>query len=188
MLAPGGRAAFTVWDDPSRSRWLGVVLDAFAAAGAQPPADVPPGPPMFQFADESAFSRLLTDAGLVDVTVERSNSRSSSKAATSCGRGSSKAACACGRCPWAAGGDAARDRTHFDELIDEYRTEDGYEVPVAVKLASGQAPRRSESPGIGLPRRSRRRGHRSPRRFASLGPSFERSSSRMCGNSRSFAS
>ena len=60
VLAPDGRAAFTVWDDPSRSRWLGVVLDAFTAAGAQPPPDVPPGPPLFQFADDGAFTRLLT--------------------------------------------------------------------------------------------------------------------------------
>ena len=63
VLAPDGRAAFSVWDEPSRSRWLGVVLDAVTAAGAQPPADVPPGPPMFRFADDGEFGRLLTRGG-----------------------------------------------------------------------------------------------------------------------------
>ncbi len=31
-------------------------------------------------------------------------------------------------------------RADFDELVEEYRTEDGFEVPVAVKLASGRKP------------------------------------------------
>src|SRR4051794_6257900 len=47
VLARDGRVAFTVWDDPSRSRWQGVVLDAVAEVGALPPTDVPPGPPIF---------------------------------------------------------------------------------------------------------------------------------------------
>ena len=29
-------------------------------------------------------------------------------------------------------------RNHFDGLIEEYRTDEGFEVPVAVKLASGR--------------------------------------------------
>jgi ubiquinone/menaquinone biosynthesis C-methylase UbiE len=29
LLAPDGRAAYTVWNEPSRSRWIGVVLEAF---------------------------------------------------------------------------------------------------------------------------------------------------------------
>jgi hypothetical protein len=31
-------------------------------------------------------------------------------------------------------------RTHFDELLEEYRTEDGFDVAVSVKLASGRTP------------------------------------------------
>jgi hypothetical protein len=31
-------------------------------------------------------------------------------------------------------------RTHFDELLEEYRTEKGFEVPVSVKFASGRKP------------------------------------------------
>src|SRR5207245_6157500 len=45
VLAPGGRLALTWWDDPARSRINGTFFDAVAAAGAQPPAVVPAGPP-----------------------------------------------------------------------------------------------------------------------------------------------
>jgi hypothetical protein len=31
-------------------------------------------------------------------------------------------------------------RTHFDELLEDYRTDDGFDVPVSVKLASGRKP------------------------------------------------
>src|SRR5690242_16794694 len=52
VLRPGGRLALTWWDDPSRSRINGTFLDAVAAAGAQPPRDLPPGPPAFQFSED----------------------------------------------------------------------------------------------------------------------------------------
>ena len=58
MLEPGGAAAFTVWDVPSRGRWLGVLVDAIEDVGVSAPADVPAGPPFFRFADENE----LTDA------------------------------------------------------------------------------------------------------------------------------
>jgi SAM-dependent methyltransferase len=45
VLAPGGRLALTVWDLPERARFLGVLLEALAAAGASPPEDIPVGPP-----------------------------------------------------------------------------------------------------------------------------------------------
>ena len=31
-------------------------------------------------------------------------------------------------------------RKHFDELLEDYRTEDGFAVPVSVKLASARKP------------------------------------------------
>ena len=68
--SPGGRVAFTVWDVPTRGRWLGVLLDAVADVGATPPADIPPGPPIFRFADDVEFARLLSNAGLADAAVE----------------------------------------------------------------------------------------------------------------------
>ena len=64
VLKPGGRVAFTVWDRPDRARFIGVVLDAVGRVGAPPPADLPPGPPIFRFADNAEFSRLFRGAGL----------------------------------------------------------------------------------------------------------------------------
>ncbi len=141
VVAPDGRAAWSVWDEPSRGRWLGVVFDAFAAAGAQPPTDVPPGPPIFRFADESEFKRLLTDAGLVDVTVETVEFplrlASSDELWSGLVDGTVRVRpMIIGQAP-----ELQRAiRTHFDELLEEYRTDDGFDVPVSVKLASGRKP------------------------------------------------
>jgi SAM-dependent methyltransferase len=139
VVAPGGRAAFSVWDEPSRGRWLGVVFDAFTAAGAQPPADVPPGPPIFRFADESEFTRLLTGAGLVDVAVETVEFplrlASGDELRTGLVDGTVRVR------PMIVGQSAEMQRairTHFDELLEDYRTDDGFDVPVSVKLASGR--------------------------------------------------
>jgi SAM-dependent methyltransferase len=59
VLRPGGRVALTMWDFPDRARFIGVLLDAIAAAGAQPPPDLPPGPPIFRFSDEDQLAGLL---------------------------------------------------------------------------------------------------------------------------------
>jgi SAM-dependent methyltransferase len=141
VVAPGGRAAFSVWDEPSRGRWLGVVFDAFTAAGAQTPADVPPGPPIFRFADESEFTRLLTGAGLVDVTVETVEFplrlASGEELWTGLVDGTVRVR------PMIVGQSEEMQRairTHFDELLEDYRMDDGFKVPVSVKLASGRKP------------------------------------------------
>jgi len=141
VVAPDGRAAFSVWDEPSRGRWLGVVFDAFTAAGAQPPADVPPGPPIFRFADENEFTRLLTGAGLVDVAVETVEFplqlASSDELWSGLVDGTVRVR------PMIVGQSAEMQRAiraHFDELLEEYRTDDGFDVPVSVKLASGRKP------------------------------------------------
>lgn len=68
VLRPGGRVALTMWDFPDRSRFIGVLLEAIAEAGAEPPADVPAGPPIFRFADEAELAGVL--GGFDDVTIE----------------------------------------------------------------------------------------------------------------------
>ena len=70
VLEPGGAAAFTVWDVPSRGRWLGVLADAIEEVGVSAPADVPAGPPFFRFADEAELTQLITGAGLAEPAVE----------------------------------------------------------------------------------------------------------------------
>lgn len=69
VLGSGGRLALATWDVPSRARLFGFFLEAFSEVGAAPPSDLPAGPDVFRFADDAAFTDLLTAAGLRDVEV-----------------------------------------------------------------------------------------------------------------------
>jgi SAM-dependent methyltransferase len=141
VLAVDGRAAFSVWNEPSRSRWLGVILEAFAATGAPSPPDVPPGPPIFRFADESEFSRLLTNAGLADVAVKTVEFPLELESVDELWNG--LVAGTVRLRPLVVGQSPEvihAIRTNFDELLEEYRAERGFDVPVSVKIASGRKP------------------------------------------------
>jgi len=70
VLAPGGRLALTVWDVPARSRLQGVFFDTLAEEGVGLPPGVPPGPPMYLFADDDELTSLLNGAGLEQVDVQ----------------------------------------------------------------------------------------------------------------------
>ena len=141
VLAPGGRAAFTVWDEPIRCRFLGVLIDAVAEAGATPPADLPAGPPLFRFADDAEFASLLSEAGLAGVSVEAVAFTEPIESADELWNG-----LMCGTVrmsPLILGQTEAmqrRIRHSFERLLDEYRSDGGFAVPVAVKLASGRKP------------------------------------------------
>lgn len=139
VLQPGGRAAFTVWDAPTRGRWVGVFFDAFAAAGAHPPDGVPAGPPFFRLADDGEFSGLLEGAGLSDVRVDTVafdlRIRDGSELWDGLVKGSVRVR------PMILGQTEVVQRAireRYDELLEEYRTQDGYDIPVSVKLASGR--------------------------------------------------
>ncbi|NNH68978.1 class I SAM-dependent methyltransferase [Nocardia uniformis] len=69
VLAPGGKVALTVWDVPARARLFGWVTEALALAGAEPPDDIPPGPPFFRFADDEEMHRLLEGNGFEKTTI-----------------------------------------------------------------------------------------------------------------------
>ena len=69
VLAPGGRLVLTTWDEPSRCRLAGVLVDAVARVDPPPLQGLPPGPGFFQFANTDAFTQLLAEAGLTDVQV-----------------------------------------------------------------------------------------------------------------------
>jgi SAM-dependent methyltransferase len=68
VLRPGGRVAVAVWGPRERNPWLGLVLDAVSdQIGSPVPPPGAPGP--FSLDEPEALARLLTDAGLVDVSV-----------------------------------------------------------------------------------------------------------------------
>src|SRR6267142_5784396 len=68
-LLPGGRTAFSWWDDPSRQRIQGIFRDAIAEVGVSVPSDVPQGHNVYRFSNTGEFLRLLEGAGLAEVTV-----------------------------------------------------------------------------------------------------------------------
>ena len=141
VLAPGGRLALSVWDVPERARFIGVLIDAVTAAGARPPEDVPVGPPIFRFSDEEEFAALLRANGLEDVdvtTVAFSYSTASpDELWDGLLRGTVRtAALVLGQTEAMQ----QRIRAEFDRVVAEHRVEDGLELPVSVRLASGRKP------------------------------------------------
>lgn len=141
VLVRDGRVGFTVWDEPSRGRWLGVILEAVAAAGAHPPVDVPPGPSIFRFADEGEFARLLADAGFDDVAVETVDFSLHLESGDELWHGLAEGSVRVRPLILGQTQEMQRAiRAHFDELLDEYRVAGGFDVPVSVKLASGRKP------------------------------------------------
>ncbi len=69
VLRPGGRLALSTWD-PGPPTFVGALVEAITQAGATPPADMPPGPPFYQYAEDDEFAALLRGAGLHDPSVQ----------------------------------------------------------------------------------------------------------------------
>ena len=139
VLEPGGAAAFTVWDVPSRGRWLGVLVDAIEDVGVSAPADVPAGPPFFRFADEAQLNQLITGAGLADPAVDTVEFPLQISSADELWDGLIEGAVRMRAVVHAQSDDVQRAiRARFDELLDDYAAGDGFEVSVSVKLGSGR--------------------------------------------------
>ena len=68
-----GRLALAWWDMPARNQLHGVLLESIQEAGAVPPRDLPPGPPMFRYSDAGQISDLLRSAGLHEIAVTPHN-------------------------------------------------------------------------------------------------------------------
>jgi SAM-dependent methyltransferase len=68
VTRPGGRVALSTWDAEGAVFGRGFI-EAVAAAGAAPPADLPPGPPFFQYCEDEEFAALLRGAGLTSPSV-----------------------------------------------------------------------------------------------------------------------
>jgi SAM-dependent methyltransferase len=141
VLAPGGRAALTVWDVPERMRVLGVVLDALGEAGAVTPADIPVGPPFFRFADDRQFASLLRDQGLEDVEVRTiafvHPVASLDELWTGVLTGAVRTSALILRQPEDV---QLRIRAALEQTVRPYAVGGILELPVGVKLASGRRP------------------------------------------------
>lgn len=141
VLAPGGRAALSVWDAPERGRLPGIFAEAVARAGASPPAGVPAGPPFFHFSDDGELARLLSGAGFADTAVRTLSFVHRVPSADQLWHGVLDGtvrtrATVLGQPPDVQ----ARIRAAFDELAAAYADGGGVAVPVGVKIASGARP------------------------------------------------
>jgi SAM-dependent methyltransferase len=138
VVVNGGRSATTVWDAPEHNRYLGVMFDAIGGAGATPPADLPPGPPIFRFADEGVLAQLLEDAGFSDVTVQTIAFDEHLSSPTEHWEAIMGGAVRLPPLVFGQPEPVQREiRSRFEQLLEEHRAPDGLEVPVSVKLASG---------------------------------------------------
>jgi ubiquinone/menaquinone biosynthesis C-methylase UbiE len=139
VLAPNGRLALTVWDVPEQARFLGVLVDAVAAAGARAPEEMPVGPPIFRFSDEREFARLLSDQVLEEIQVRTVAFSHSVPSAEDLWRGLLGGTVRTSGLILAQTDDVQREiRSAFDRIVQECAVGDGLEVPVSVKLASGR--------------------------------------------------
>lgn len=140
-LLPGGRIAFSWWDDPARHRIQAIFREAIDEVGVSMPPDVPQGHNVHRFSSTSEFLQLLNRARLVDVMVEE-------QAATYSVSDSETLWCG------GVGGlvltgsairhqdKATRDliRAAFERRVSYYRSADGLTLPVAFKVGSGRRP------------------------------------------------
>ena len=138
VLAPGGRLALTWWDDPARSRINGTFFDAIAAAGAQPPPDLPSGPPAFRFAEDTALLSLLRGPGLGDTRVTTLGWTHRAPTLDAWWEGGLGAmlrvsAVVRGQPPEMR----RRVRAAFQRLASAYSVTGGYDIPNSAKLAVG---------------------------------------------------
>jgi 2-polyprenyl-3-methyl-5-hydroxy-6-metoxy-1,4-benzoquinol methylase len=138
VLRPGGWLALSTWDSPERGRLLGVLVDAVTEVGAQPPADLPTGPPIFRFADDDEFRRLLGGAGLSDVNVQTVAFTQRFASRDELWNGLIGATVRTRATVLAQPQEVqARIRATFDRLVRPYAQADALVVPISVKLASG---------------------------------------------------
>ena len=120
---------------------MGVLLDAVADVGAAPPADIPPGPPIFRFADDVEFERLLSNSGLEHAVVQTIDFSLRVQSAAELWDGLVEGTVRVRPLVVAQSEETQQAiRARFEELLEEYRDGDGFEVPVAVKLGSGRKP------------------------------------------------
>lgn len=142
VLRPGASAAATVWDRPERMRLIGVVAEAIQQAqGVRDPGIPRDGPDPYRFADDAAFTALLSEAGLDGARVHTIEFEQPVSSTDELWEGM-------------LGGTVRTStvierqetqvvelvRGALDHTVSPYRGETGIALPVAAKLGSGRRP------------------------------------------------
>ena len=141
VLAPDGRLALTVWDVPERARFIGALVEAVATAGADPPQDVPVGPPIFRYSNDQEFADLLRGRQLEDVQVSTVSFSHHLPSPDALWRGLLGGTVRISALIRGQTSEMQRQiRAAFDRNLQQYEIDDGLELPVSVKLATGRKP------------------------------------------------
>ncbi|HEX6014082.1 MAG TPA: methyltransferase domain-containing protein [Geminicoccaceae bacterium] len=139
VLTRGGRAAFTVWDGPPRSRLITLLGEAVRATGVDPAGAIPAGPDSFRFAADAEFAALLRGGGLTDVGVETIDLIHAGDNPDALWEGMLGGSVrGAGLVEAQDGPTRERIRLEFGRLVEELRDGGRYRIPIAVKLASGR--------------------------------------------------
>jgi SAM-dependent methyltransferase len=142
VLRPGGAVALATWDVPANARLFGLFLDAVGEAGAAPPANLPAGPDVFRFADDAAFTELLSGAGLEAVEVSRVGFKHQFATFDEYWRALQDGTVRMSSLLYGqTDGTRVRIRSVLERRLREHRTATGFAVPVSVKIAMGRKPR-----------------------------------------------
>jgi SAM-dependent methyltransferase len=139
VLVPGGRLAFSWWDQPARQRVQGLFREVIAELGLTPPPEVPQGHDMLRFADPEAFVRLLRGAGLAWEEVwphGTTHLMPDVDALWQAGMGGMAVNSAAIAAQDAA--TQAQARTVTARLVEVHRSPRGLEIPIAYLIGTGQ--------------------------------------------------
>jgi SAM-dependent methyltransferase len=141
VTRPGGRVALTTWDSQRRTRFVGAVMDAVAGAGATVPEELPAGPSLFQYSPDREFAALLMGAGLTEPIIETiaftHRVDDLDEFWEDILGGTVRTTVLVTTQPPET---QAKIRRRWDELLEPYRGDDGWDVPCSVKLGSAQKP------------------------------------------------
>jgi SAM-dependent methyltransferase len=139
VLAARGTIAFSVWDRPQRNRLNGVFADALMDVGVESAVDVEQGPDPYCFSDDADFEALLDAAGIGEVQVETLSLTIAVADPDALWNGFMGSSVRMRAVIDDQSEDARRRvREAFEHRVEAHRHEDGIELPVVVKLASGR--------------------------------------------------
>ena len=133
------RVAVAQWDAAERARLIGLLTDAIAAAGVQPPTGQPVGPSRERLARDEELRRLFEGAGLADVRVDTVAFVEPMRGTDELWEGVLGGSVNTRATVLAQPPDVQqRIRDELVRLVDPYRRDDGIDVPVSVRIASGR--------------------------------------------------
>jgi ubiquinone/menaquinone biosynthesis C-methylase UbiE len=133
------RVAVAQWDISSRARLLGLLTDAMAAAGVEPPTGQPVGPSRERLAGDEELRRLFEGADLADVRVDTVAFVEPMTGTDELWDGVLGGSVNMRATVLSQSPDMQRRiREELARLVEPHRRDDGIDVPVSVRIASGR--------------------------------------------------